>query len=57
MRAAIIEDGVCINAIVVRALGDVPGSIELPDCFGVGDLFDGQTWSIPAEPEATEEQP
>lgn len=47
MRVAIIENGVCVNAIVVREMEDVPGCVALPDDFGVGDLFDGQTWSIP----------
>ncbi len=52
MRAAIIENGVCKNTIVVHELADVPGCVALPDGFGVGDLFDGQTWTSPElEPE------
>ncbi len=57
MRAAIIENGVCVNAIIVHAMEDVPGCVYLPDGFGIGDLFDGETWSTPAEPEIIEEQP
>lgn len=58
MRAAIIENGVCTNTIVVTALEDVPGCVALPAGFGIGDLFDGQVWSSrEPEPGITEEQP
>ena len=45
MQAAIIENGVCVNAIIVRALEDVPDCVALPDGFGIGDLHDGVQWS------------
>ena len=45
-----------ITAQSYIALEDVPVCIALPDGFGVWDMFDGQTWSIP-DHEPTEEQP
>ena len=57
MDIAIIKDGVCIDVIVGEAavvqkmfidgMWDADIITVLPDGYGVGDLFDGETWSHP----------
>ena len=51
MRTAIIETGEVINVI----LGQIEGSIEIPDDFGIGDLYENGEFKkapiTPVEPE------
>lgn len=47
MRAAIVEDGVVTNVIVVQALEDFPGCIEGSDA-AIGDSWDGEVFTRPA---------
>ena len=55
MRTAIIENGKIVNVIV----GQIDGSIEIPDEFGIGDLYDdGEFKKAPiVEPEIVIEIP
>lgn len=46
MRAAIVEDGVVTNVIVVQALEDFPGCIEGSDA-AIGDSWDGEVFVRP----------
>lgn len=59
MRYAEIKNGVCVNIMLSSAeFAQKKGWVELPDRFGVGDLFDGETWTsarIEIETEPTEE--
>lgn len=49
-----IEDGVCINAAVFKdskTAIDLGYPIQLPDGYGIGDLYDGESWSHAPAPE------
>jgi len=60
MEYAIVEDGVVGNVIVSDAeFAAGIGAVLLPDGFGIGDFFDGMTWTkapAPAPPPPTAEQ-
>lgn len=57
MDYAIIENGVCINAIVAESdFAAEIGAVLLPDGYGIGDLFDGTTWTKKPLPAPTEEE-
>jgi len=49
-----IEDGVCVNAAVFEdeeTAIDFGYPILIPDGYGIGDLYDGETWSHAPAPE------
>ncbi|MDO4581971.1 MAG: hypothetical protein Q4B96_05260 [Bacillota bacterium] len=51
-RYAKIEDGVCVNIIVADAeFAAAYGYIELAEGMGIGDSFDGTTWTKAPQPE------
>ncbi|MGI5824467.1 MAG: hypothetical protein ACOX7J_02740 [Bacillota bacterium] len=59
MRYAIMEDNVCINAIVSQPdFAAEIGAVELPDGYGIGDIYTDGVWGhpTPAEPEPTTEE-
>lgn len=52
MRYGVIKNEVCVN--VIRARADFAasiGAIELPDDFGIGDIYIDGVWSHPGPPE------
>lgn len=58
MRYAIIKDGVCEN--IIEAGPDFAagiGAIELPDGYGIGDLYDGANWAKAEPPEVSQPVP
>lgn len=68
MNIAIIKDGTCVNIAVFDNLDtaqqfltagvyQADSIIELPDGYGIGDSYDGSTWTKapePVEPEPVE---
>lgn len=65
MNIAIIKDGTCINIAVFDNLDtaqqfltagvyQADSIIELPDGYGIGDSYDGSTWTKAPEPEPVE---
>lgn len=49
-----IEDGVCVNAAVFEneeTAVDFGYPVSLPDGYGIGDLYDGESWSHAPTPE------
>lgn len=56
MRAHVIENGVVVNTIEVDSLDFMPGLVEATE-GGIGWLFDGQTYTDPNPPVATEPAP
>ena len=58
MRAHVIKDGVVVNTIMVDSLDDFPNLID-GETGGVGDLWDGTTFTkpTPPEPESTTPDP
>jgi hypothetical protein len=61
MRAHVIENGVVINTIVIEALDTVSELtsklIDAEQGGKIGDLWDGSTFTTPAEPASTSTQP
>lgn len=68
MNVAIIKDGTCINIALFDSLEtaqsfltagvyDADTVIELPDGYGIGDMYDGTTWTKAPEPEPEEPEP
>lgn len=59
MRAHVIKDGVVVNTIMVDSLDVLPNLID-GETGGVGDLWDGTTFTkpeLPPEPELTTPDP
>ena len=68
MNIAIIKDGTCINIALFDRLEtaqsfltvgafEADSVVELPDGYGIGDSYDGTTWTKapePVEPEPVE---
>lgn len=52
MRAAIIENGVVVNLIVVDSLADAPGAIDAMDA-AIGDGWNGTAFVKPPAPAPT----
>ena len=48
MRAAVIENGIVVNVIIVSSLGDFPGLVDAKQA-DIGDRWDGEQFSKPAE--------
>ncbi|OUP50472.1 hypothetical protein B5F17_13945 [Butyricicoccus pullicaecorum] len=49
-----IENGVCVNAAVFEdeeTAIDFGYPVQLPDGYGIGDLYDGESWSHAPAPE------
>ena len=49
-----IENGVCVNAAVFEdeeSAVDFGYPVSLPDGYGIGDLYDGESWSHAPAPE------
>lgn len=68
MNIAIIKDGTCINIALFDSLEtaqsfltagvyDADAVVELPDGYGIGDMYDGTTWTKAPEPEPEEPEP
>lgn len=68
MNIAIIKDGTCINIVVFDRLDtaqqfltagvyQADSIIELPDGYGIGDSYDGSTWTKAPEPVEPEPEP
>ena len=73
MNIAIIKDGMCINIALFDALEtaqsfltagvfEADSVVELPDGYGIGDSYDGETWTKapktkPDESESEESEP
>lgn len=55
MRAAMIENGVVLNVIETDDLDFIPGLVAC-DGYGPGDLWDGERFSKPPEPERSAEE-
>lgn len=54
MNYAKIENGVCVNAAVFEdeeTAVDFGYPILIPDGYGIGDRYDGETWSHASAPE------
>ena len=56
MKAHVIENGVVVNTIEVDSLDFMPGLVEATE-GGIGWLHDGQTFTYPTPPVATEPAP
>ena len=59
MRYAILEGNACINAIVSQPdFAAEIGAVELPDGYGIGDIYTDGVWGHPEpiEPEPTTEE-
>lgn len=63
MRIAIIENEICTNVIEcesVELASELTNKtcVEAAEGYGIGDMFDGETWTKkePIEPEEPEEQ-
>lgn len=48
MRAHLVENGVVVNTVVVNSLLDIPGLVAEDAGFGIGDLWDGASFSHPS---------
>lgn len=48
MRAAVIKNGIVVNVIEVRSLGDFPGLVDAQQA-DIGDVWDGEHFSKPGE--------
>lgn len=69
MNIAIISGGKVINTAVfedlktaeeflaMRVWPEAEAVIELPDGYGIGDMYDGATWTKAPEPEPEEPEP
>lgn len=68
MNIAIIKDGTCINialfdnletaqSLLTAGVYDADAVVELPDGYGIGDMYDGATWTKAPEPEPEEPEP
>lgn len=46
-RGALIENGICVNVAVFADNADLVdfGAVEIPNEYGIGDLFDGEVWN------------
>jgi len=66
MNIAIIKDGICkdsatfgnietAKAFLERGVWDADSVVELPKGYGIGDSFDGATWTKAESPEVEEE--
>lgn len=62
MNIAIIKDNLCVNIALFDSLStaqsfqtagifDADSVAELPDGYGIGDTYDGETWIKAPEPE------
>ena len=48
MKFAIVKNGICENIIVAGAeYAAKIGAVEIPEGFGIGDVFDGESWEHP----------
>ena len=69
MNIAIIKDNLCVNIALFDSLTtaqtfltagvwpDADAVVELPDGYGIGDMYDGTTWTKAPEPEPEEPEP
>ena len=68
MNIAIIKDGTCINIALFDSLAtaqsfltagvfEADSVVELPDGYGIGDSYDGETWTKAPETEPDESEP
>ena len=57
MYGAVVENGICVNVAVFADDADLVdfGAVEIPDGYGIGDLFDGSSWTKAPEPEPAPE--
>ena len=45
MKYAIVKNSICVNVIVAGAeYAAEIGAVDIPDGFGIGDIFDGEKW-------------
>lgn len=51
MIAAVIENGVVVNRIVVDDLNAFPGLVDGEAC-NIGDLWDGEKFTAPSPPDS-----
>lgn len=67
MNVAIIKNGTCINIALFDSLKtaqsfltagvfEADSVVELPDGYGIGDTYDGETWTKVPEPEPGESE-
>lgn len=67
MNVAIIKNGTCINSALFDSLKtaqsfltagvfEADSVVELPDGYGIGDTYDGETWTKAPEPEPGESE-
>lgn len=68
MNIAIIKDGTCINIALFDSLEtaqsfltagafEADSVVELPNGYGIGDSYDGTTWTKAPEPVEPEPEP
>ncbi len=52
MRYAVIKNNICVNVIVAEPdfVAEI-GAVEIPDGFGIGDIYANSEWSKAPEPE------
>ena len=52
MRYGVIKNNICVNAIVAEAdFAAEIGAVQIPDGFGIGDIYKDGEWSKAPEPE------
>ena len=52
MRYAVIKNNLCVNVIVAEPdFAAEIGAIEIPDDFGIGDIYSNGEWTKSPEPE------